>query len=127
MSKRNRNEIWHNRPTAHISCLYPEILALIFGYLDVKDKGSAAQVCSSWRDACYHKSVWKGVEAKIHLRECYRCDPQEKCEFISEKSRKIEEKPRRIESCSAHKPLFQSLVRRGIKKIQVCSRKQIYK
>src|SRR5690348_16972320 len=101
MSKRNRNQIWHNRPTAHISCLYPEILALVFGYLDVKDKGSVAQVCSSWRDACYHKSVWKGVEAKIHLRNCDYCSPNS-------------------DSCTAHKPLFESLVTRGIKKIQVC-------
>ncbi|KAG0722852.1 F-box/LRR-repeat protein 14 [Chionoecetes opilio] len=54
--------------TTHISCLYPEILALIFSYLDVKDKGRVAQVCANWRDAAYHKSVWRGVEAKLHLR-----------------------------------------------------------
>ncbi|KAL1129502.1 hypothetical protein AAG570_012447 [Ranatra chinensis] len=52
----------------HVSYLYPEILALIFGYLDVRDKGRAARVCSAWRDASYHKSVWRGVEAKLHLR-----------------------------------------------------------
>lgn len=52
----------------HISRLYPEILALIFSYLDVRDKGVAAQVCSAWREASYHKSVWRGVEAKLHLR-----------------------------------------------------------
>ncbi len=106
MSKRNRNNtaiIWHNRPTAHISCLYPEILALIFGYLDVRDKGRVAQVCSSWRDSCYHKSVWKGVEAKIHLRNCDHC-------------------PNDSISCNLHNALFNSLVRRGIKKIQVCIR-----
>jgi F-box/leucine-rich repeat protein 14 len=105
MSKRNRNNtavIWHNRPTAHISCLYPEILALIFGYLDVRDKGRVAQVCSSWRDSCYHKSVWKGVEAKIHLRNCDHC-------------------PNDSISCNLHNALFNSLVRRGIKKIQLLS------
>ena len=52
----------------HVSCLFPEILALIFGYLDVRDKGRAAQVCVAWRDAAYHRSVWRGVEARLHLR-----------------------------------------------------------
>lgn len=88
--QKNRAVIWHNRPTAHISCLYPEILAMIFGYLDVKDKGRVAQVCSSWREACYRKSVWKGVEAKIHI----------------------------ITFCPEDN-LYKSLVRRGIKQVQV--------
>uniref|UniRef100_A0A3Q3LRP3 F-box domain-containing protein n=1 Tax=Labrus bergylta TaxID=56723 RepID=A0A3Q3LRP3_9LABR len=44
----------------HISCLFPEILAIIFSYLEVKDKGRVAQVCAAWRDASYHKSVWRG-------------------------------------------------------------------
>ncbi|XP_049794999.1 F-box/LRR-repeat protein 14-like [Schistocerca nitens] len=52
----------------HVSCLYREILALVFGYLDVRDKGRAALVCTSWRDAAYHKSVWRGVVAKLLLR-----------------------------------------------------------
>ncbi|KAB7498353.1 F-box/LRR-repeat protein 14 [Armadillidium nasatum] len=76
--------------TTHVSCLYPEILALIFRYLDVKDKGRVARVCSAWRDAAYHKSVWRGVEAKLHLR-------------------------------SSNPYLFQSLVRRGIRRVQVLS------
>lgn len=74
----------------HVSCLYPEILALIFSYLDVQDKGRAAQVCVSWREASYHKSVWRGVEARLHLR---RANPS----------------------------LFTSLVRRGIRRVQVLS------
>lgn len=74
----------------HISRLYPEILSMIFGYLDVRDKGRAAQVCTTWRDAAYQKSVWRGVEAKLHLR---RPNPS----------------------------LFSSLVKRGIKKVQVLS------
>ena len=41
---------------------------MIFGYLDVKDKGKAARVCLAWRDAAYHRSVWRGVTAKLHLR-----------------------------------------------------------
>ncbi|CAL4182766.1 unnamed protein product, partial [Meganyctiphanes norvegica] len=76
--------------SAHITCLYPEILALIFSYLDVKEKGRVAQVCGNWRDAVYHKSVWRGVEAKLHLR---RANPS----------------------------LFPSLVRRGIRRVQVLS------
>ncbi|XP_022234997.1 F-box/LRR-repeat protein 14-like [Limulus polyphemus] len=76
--------------TSDISCLYPEILALIFSYLNVRDKGRAAQVCAAWREAAYHKSVWRGVRARLHLR---RANPS----------------------------LFPSLVRRGIRRIQVLS------
>uniref|UniRef100_T1J4F5 Uncharacterized protein n=1 Tax=Strigamia maritima TaxID=126957 RepID=T1J4F5_STRMM len=76
--------------SAHISCLYPEILALIFRFLDLRDKGRVAQVCVAWRDAAYHRSVWWGVEAKLHLRRTNPC-------------------------------LFQSLVQRGIRHVQVLS------
>lgn len=77
-------------PSTHISCLYPEILALIFSYLEVRDKGRAAQVCTAWRDAAYYRSVWRGVEARLHLRK---------------------QAP----------ALFASLVRRGVKRVQVLS------
>ncbi|CAH1365025.1 hypothetical protein MTP99_001337 [Tenebrio molitor] len=80
----------YDQGKTHISCLYPEILAIIFSYLDVRDKGRVAQVCTAWRDAAYHKSVWRGVEAKLHLR---RANPS----------------------------LFASLVKRGIKRVQVLS------
>lgn len=84
-----RLQQYHSSST-DVSNLYPEILALIFTYLNVRDKGRAAQVCTSWRDAAYHKSVWRGVEARLHLRK--------------------------------HSPiLFSSLVRRGVKRIQVLS------
>lgn len=86
--KKKSSTVWHNRPTTHISALYPELLSTIFEFLDVPDKGSAAQVCTTWRDAAYRKSVWRGVEAKLHLR---RPNPT----------------------------LFPSLVRRGIKRVQV--------
>ncbi|KZC13764.1 F-box/LRR-repeat protein 14 [Dufourea novaeangliae] len=76
--------------STHVSCLYPEILALIFSYLEVRDKGRAAQVCVAWRDAAYHRSVWRGVEAKLHLRK---------------------QAP----------ALFASLVKRGVKRVQVLS------
>lgn len=77
----------------HISSLYPEILALIFSYLDVCDKGRAAQVCSAWREASYHKSVWRGVQAKLHLKK-------------------------------ANTTLYNSLNRRGIRRVQVLSSKK---
>ncbi|KAL0112885.1 hypothetical protein PUN28_012262 [Cardiocondyla obscurior] len=76
--------------STHVSSLYPEILALIFSYLDVRDKGRAAQVCTAWRDAAYYRSVWRGVEARLHLRK---------------------QAP----------ALFASLVRRGVKRVQVLS------
>lgn len=55
--------------STHVSSLYPEILALIFSKLDVRDRGRAAQVCVSWREAAYHRSAWRGVEARLHLRK----------------------------------------------------------
>ena len=51
-----------------IHCLFPEILAIIFSYLDARDKGRVAQVCSAWRDASYNRFVWRGVQARLHLR-----------------------------------------------------------
>ncbi|XP_011506238.1 PREDICTED: F-box/LRR-repeat protein 14-like [Ceratosolen solmsi marchali] len=55
--------------STHVSSLYPEILALIFSNLDVRDRGRAAQVCVAWREAAYHRSAWRGVEARLHLRK----------------------------------------------------------
>lgn len=66
---------------------------MIFERLSVRDRGRAAQVCTVWRDACYLKSVWKGVEARLHLR---RSQPH----------------------------VYPSLVRRGIRKVQVLSLKR---
>lgn len=77
----------------HISHLFPEILTMIFERLPVRDKGRAAQVCTVWREAANTKSVWKGVEARLHLRRSL--------------------------------PLvYASLVRRGIRKIQILSMKR---
>jgi F-box and leucine-rich repeat protein 14 len=53
----------------HVGNLYPELLCIIFSKLSVRDRGRAAQVCTAWRDAAYTKSVWKGVEATLHLRK----------------------------------------------------------
>ena len=55
--------------TKNISCLLPEILTLIFTFLELSDKGRVGQVCSMWRDAAYNKQVWKNVEAKLHLNQ----------------------------------------------------------
>lgn len=49
--------------------LYPELLCLLFSYLDVESKGRAAQVCSKWRDAAYSKCAWRGATARLHLRK----------------------------------------------------------
>ncbi|XP_014674121.1 PREDICTED: F-box/LRR-repeat protein 14-like [Priapulus caudatus] len=64
-----RNMLREQQQHSSISCLFPEILAMIFSYLDVKDKGRAAQVCVAWRDAAYNRSVWRDTEAKLHLRK----------------------------------------------------------
>ena len=53
---------------SNISCLFTEILVIILCYLDVRSKGRAAQVCSSWRNAAYERRVWRGVQAKLHIR-----------------------------------------------------------
>ncbi|PIK40287.1 putative F-box/LRR-repeat protein 14-like [Apostichopus japonicus] len=75
----------------HVAFLLPEILAIIFSYLDVADKGRAAQVCRAWRDTLYHRSIWRGVEAKLHLKR------------------------------SPNTSMFYSLVTRGITKVQILS------
>ena len=53
---------------SNISCLFTEILVLIFCHLDVRSKGRAARVCSSWRNAAYERRVWRSVEARLHMR-----------------------------------------------------------
>ncbi|KAI5707339.1 hypothetical protein M8J76_007118 [Diaphorina citri] len=51
-----------------MGALYPEILAIIFSYLPLQDKGRACQVCRKWYNTIYqYKSLWKNIEAKIHL------------------------------------------------------------
>ena len=55
--------------TKNISCLLPEILTLIFTFLDLADKGRVSQVCLQWRDAVYDRQVWKNVESKLHLHQ----------------------------------------------------------
>lgn len=81
----------------HIGHLYPEILTMIFSYLDVRDRGNAAQVCTAWRDVCYSKSIWKGVHAKLHLKK------------------------------GTQPTFFQSFVKRGIRHVQILSLKRTIK
>lgn len=51
-----------------INSLFPEILTIIFCYLDLRDKGRVAQVCRRWRDAAYAKCVWRSTQARLHFR-----------------------------------------------------------
>lgn len=48
--------------------LYPEILCYIFSLLDTESKGRTSQVCRRWRTICNTRNIWKGTEARIHLR-----------------------------------------------------------
>lgn len=79
-----------------IGNLFPEILSIIFEYLDTQSKGRAAQVSKRWRDAAYKKSVWKGLTATLHVDKSNQYLPN-------------------------LKDLTPSLVNRGIKHIQVLS------
>ena len=80
---------------ANISNLFPEILSIIFSYLDTRSKGRACRVCRSWRNAGYSKQVWRNVRAYLHVN-------------------KVHDSP---------SLLYPSLVDRGIKDIQVLSLK----
>ena len=51
-----------------INSLFPEILTIIFCYLELRDKGRVAQVCRKWRDAAYAKCVWRSTQARLHFR-----------------------------------------------------------
>ena len=57
--------------------LYPELLTQIFSYLPLRDRGRAAQVCKYWRETSLEKCIWRGVEAKLHLKssstQLYQC------------------------------------------------------
>ena len=66
--------------------LYPEILCHVFSMLDTESKGRTAQVrigpsapvpaanpfplqvCKRWRNICNTKNIWRGCEARLHLR-----------------------------------------------------------
>ena len=80
----------------NIGNLFPEILSIIFSYLDTRSKGRACRVCRCWRNAGYTKQVWKNVKAYLHLNNTYH---------------------------DSSSYLFPSLVDRGIKHIQVLSLK----
>jgi F-box/leucine-rich repeat protein 14 len=97
-----------------ISDLFPEILATIFTYLDVKDKGRVAQVCVKWRDVAYSRSVWKKVEAKLHVRG------SNKRKHSSSFSKDAHHSHSKEGVCPT---LYPSLVKRGINRVQVLSLK----
>lgn len=81
-----------------INDLYPEILAIVFSYLPVQDKGRACQVCRKWYNTIYqYKSLWKNIEAKVHLSNLHY-------------SNKI-----------VMKNIIKSIVKRNITRIQILS------
>ena len=47
--------------------LIADIAALVFSFLDVPDKQSAAQVCRFWRRVSYLPSLWRDVTVIIPL------------------------------------------------------------
>ena len=77
------------RKKDNILNLYPEIFTMIFEYLDVRSKGRAAQVCSKWRNASYCPMVWRGVVAKLHLKEKSTTNKKKSILFPSLKKRRI--------------------------------------
>jgi len=58
-----------DRVNTTVDNLYPELLCLIFSFLDTESKGRTAQVCRKWRNICNTKEIWKGCEARLHLRK----------------------------------------------------------
>ncbi|XP_077564306.1 uncharacterized protein LOC144179739 [Haemaphysalis longicornis] len=52
-----------------IDSLNPEIMRLIFAYLEVQDRGRAAQVCSAWRAIADERCIWNNVEARLRLTD----------------------------------------------------------
>ncbi|KAH9368743.1 hypothetical protein HPB48_004762 [Haemaphysalis longicornis] len=54
---------------AGIDSLNPEIMRLIFAYLEVQDRGRAAQVCSAWRAIADERGIWTNVEARLRLTD----------------------------------------------------------
>ncbi|XP_050035649.1 uncharacterized protein [Dermacentor andersoni] len=53
-----------------IEILNPEVIRLIFGYLDVQNRGRVAQVCTTWRAIADERCIWVDVEARLRLSEC---------------------------------------------------------
>lgn len=78
IKNQQRHEIWHERPNIpniqnipDIHTLHPELWAIIFTNLTIKDKGRVARTCRFFRDIVYSKSVWKGEIVKLHLERRY--------------------------------------------------------
>lgn len=47
--------------------LLPELLIIIFGYLDAADKCRASQVCKTWNTILKSKSLWRGTTVGLHF------------------------------------------------------------
>ncbi|KAH7951943.1 hypothetical protein HPB52_015595 [Rhipicephalus sanguineus] len=53
-----------------IEILNPEVIRLIFGYLDLQNRGRMAQVCTAWKAVADERCLWMNVEARLRLSEC---------------------------------------------------------
>ena len=62
-----------NKTSTTVEHLYPEILCQIFSYLDTASKGRSARVCSRWRTILNTKEIWRGCQARLHLRRLSSC------------------------------------------------------
>ncbi|XP_075748083.1 uncharacterized protein LOC119172887 [Rhipicephalus microplus] len=60
-----------------IEILNPELIRLIFGYLDVQNRGRMAQVCTAWKAVADEPCIWVNVEARLRLSES--CAPVLDC------------------------------------------------
>jgi len=65
--EQNFAELGDERIRTTVDILYPELLCLIFSFLDTQSKGRSAQVCRKWRNICNTREIWKGCEAKLNL------------------------------------------------------------
>lgn len=88
---RMQETIENNRVITNGLEILPEILAHVFQFLNIRDRGRAAAVCRLWYEVSHEKWIWRGVEARLHLRS------------------------------HANSGLWTSLHRRGITRIQVLS------
>ena len=62
------------RSATHISCLFPEILTIIFGYLEVRDKGRAAQVSYIFNDCNTTMLLLQRFVPTVYVQyECNGC------------------------------------------------------
>lgn len=67
MAEKTNAESDSFRGASLIDCLPPEVLILIFKFLDFKMKLIVASVCKRWKEAVYAPCLWKNVSVKLPL------------------------------------------------------------